>query len=165
MTLPIGRRPNRFGCALGPGIGYTLIELILLTVIIAILVGISTPLFRKTYSNLELRDASYNLARLISFAQEKSIIEGTSYKFLLDTDESRYYLLRLDPKTKGKYIRLKERYGKTFSLPRGIKLRADKKEVIFYPDGHSQKATITFLGKTRRLRLKIKGNLGYVEIE
>ncbi len=157
MTLSIGRRPNRSG--------YTLIELVLLTVIIAVLVAISTPLFRNTYSRLELKDASFNLAKLINFSQEKAVLEGLPYKLNLDIKNSRYHLTKLDPGGSGKYVRLEEKVGRIFSLPRGIKLKSGKKEIVFYPDGHSEKATITFMGKNKRLNIEIKGSLGYVEIK
>lgn len=167
MILPIGRRRNRPGYTphLSKGAGYTLIELILLTVIIAILVGISAPLFRRTFSDLELKEASFNIARLISFAQEKSIIEGTPYKLVLDKDKARYYLTRSDPERPAKFIRLKERWGRVFSLPGNIRLTSNKKEIIFYPDGHSEKASITFLGRRKSIKINLKGNLGYVEIK
>lgn len=155
--LQIGRRLNR------PA--YTLIELVLLTVIILILVGISTPLFRRSFSHLQLEDASFNFARLVNFAQERAVIESLPYRLVLDLDHSRYFLTKPDPEVKDKYIRLKERWGRTFSLPIGVKLKADKKEIIFYPDGHSDKASISFTGKDKSLKINVKGNLGYVDME
>ncbi|MDB4349329.1 GspH/FimT family pseudopilin [Omnitrophica bacterium] len=156
MISPIGRRLNRAG--------FTLIELILLTVIIATLVAISTPLFRNTYSSLKLRDASFNLAKLINFAQEKAIIEGVPYKLILDTKDARYYFTKLDEAGSGEYKRLEDRLGRVFPLPQGAKLKASKKEIVFYPDGHSEKATITLSGKGKRIKMSIRGKLGYVEI-
>ncbi len=157
MISPIGRKPSRSG--------YTLIELILLTVIIAILIGISTPLFRRTFSDLEIKDASFNISRLISFAQERAVVEGTPFKLVLDVKKARYYLTREDPSAPGKYIRLKEKLGRVFELPRGIKLKADKKVILFYPDGHSDKAAIRLLRGDESLKITLKGNLGYVKIE
>ena len=157
MISLIGRKPNSQG--------HTLIELILLTIIIAILVAISTPLFRKTFSNLEFRNASFNIARLIRFAQEKAIAERLPHKLILETDKARYYLTKSDPKRPDRYIRLEERAGRVFSLPRGVRLKSDKKEIIFYPDGHSDKAVIGFLSKDKALNISIKGSLGHVEIK
>lgn len=167
MILSIGRRPNRPECSLHhpKSAGYTLIELILLAIIIMILVAISTPRFRRTFSDLELSDAAFNLAKLISFAQEKAVVEGVCYKLILQKDKSKYFLTRQDHKTPDKYIRIKEKAGRLFALPSGIKLKTDKKEIIFYPDGHSDRAVITFLGKRKNLTLNVKGNLGYVKIK
>jgi Tfp pilus assembly protein FimT len=157
MTSPIGRRLNRGG--------FTLVELILLTIIIAVLVAISTPRFRNTFSGLKLKEASFNLAKLINYAQEKAIIEGVPYKLILDTDEGRYYFLKFDETSRrGEYIRLKEKVGKIFKLPQGLRLRANKKEIVFYPDGHSEKATIAISGKKGLIKMRVKGRLGYVDI-
>ena len=145
--------------------GYTLIELILLAIIIVTLVGISAPQFRNTFSDLQLKDASFNLSSLISFTQERAIVEGVPFKLVLDADKARYYLEKADPKNPAKYVMLEEKTGRVFTLPRDIKLKTDKKEVIFYPDGHSDKAVIYFVGKNKSLKISLKGNLGYVKIE
>jgi len=145
--------------------GYTLIELVLLTIIIVILVGISTPLFRRTFTDLEIKDASYNMARLIGFAQEKAVMEAIPYRLILDQEESSYYLTKSDQKDPEKYIRLKEKFGKRFLMPRGITLKADKKKITFYPDGHSDKALIRLIGKKGALKIDVKGTLGHVEID
>lgn len=167
MTLPIGRRPNRciFIRASRSKAGYTLIELILLSIIILAIIAVSTPQFKKTFSDLELRDASFNIARLINFIQEKAILEGVPYKLRLDTQENRYYFTKLDPELSNKYVRLKERVGRIFVLPRDIKLNSDNTEIVFYPDGHSDKASIIFKGRYRSSKIVLKGNLGYVEVD
>ncbi len=156
MTLPIGRKPSRSG--------FTLIELILLTIIIAVLVAASTPQFRRTFSALKLREASYNLAKLINFAQEKAIVEGIPYKLVLDPQDGRYYFLRFDDIKKKGYVRLKDRLGKVFTVPQGARLKTNKREIIFYPDGRSQKATITISRRKRHIKILLKGKLGYVDI-
>jgi hypothetical protein len=155
MISPTGRIPSKAG--------YTLIELILLTVIIAILVAVSTPLFRNTFTSLELKESSYNIAKLVNYIQERAIVEGVPYKLVLDAERSRYYIMKSDPKDPAKYMRLEEKTGRIFGLPAGAKLKTDKAEIHFYPDGHSDKATLTIISKGRTERLMIKGNLGNVE--
>ena len=144
--------------------GYTLIELVLLALIILIIVGVSTPQFRNTFSSLELKELSFNISRLASFAQEKAILEHLLYKLNLNTENSNYYLTRLDPEQDKKFLRLKEKYGRTFALPRGFVLKTDKKEIIFYPDGHSDKAVLVLQGKSKVLKMEFIGSLGNVKI-
>lgn len=156
-TLRTGRNPNK-------RFGFTLIELILLTVIIATLVAISTPLFRKTFVSLQIKNASFNLAKLINFAQEKAVLESRSYKLVIDQDDSRYYFMKEDDGAVRKFVRLKDKIGRVFSLPKGIKLKSDKRQIIFYPDGHSEKATITLRDKHNKVKLVVKGRLGYVDV-
>ena len=157
MISPIGRRPNR------PG--FTLIELILSSVIIAVLVGVATPLFRKTFTDLELKNMCFNVSKLIGYAQEKAVLENTQYKLVIDKEGAKYYIVKSDPSAPGGQRRLEERYGRTFLLPRGYELKSDKAQIVFYPDGHSDKAAIYFSGKNKSIGLKVKGNLGYVDIE
>ncbi|MFH1753706.1 MAG: hypothetical protein ABH875_05935 [Candidatus Omnitrophota bacterium] len=157
MTLLIGRRPSNKG--------FTLIELILLTIIIAALVAVSTPQFRSTFATLKLKESSYNLAKLINFVQERAIVEGVQYKLMLDTSEGRYYFLRFDDtKGEGAFVRPEDRLGKIFTLPKGMALKSDKNEIHFYPDGRSQEAVITLTSDKRRVEMRVKGRLGYVEI-
>lgn len=157
MTLRTGRRPNRGA--------FTLIELVLLTVIIAVLVSISTPLFRKTYSSLSLREASYNLAKLISFIQERAVLETTKFKLTIDSEDSRYYLAKERDETPDRYERLSGKLGRVFKLPAHIKIAATKRSIVFYPDGRSDKTVITLSSKTKRVKMKVTGRLGNVEID
>lgn len=157
MTLPIGRRPSSRG--------FTLIELILLTIIITALVALSTPRFRNTFTSLKLKEASYNLAKLINFVQERAVVEGVPFKLVLDTEQGRYYFMRFDDtKDSGVFVRLEEKIGKIFTLPKGTTLRANKNEIYFYPDGRSQNATITLSSKDDHIKMNVKGRMGYVEI-
>ncbi|MEE8359414.1 MAG: hypothetical protein V3S04_00645 [Candidatus Omnitrophota bacterium] len=158
MTLLIGRRSSNKG--------FTLIELILLTIIITALVALSTPRFRNTFTSLKLKETSYNLAKMINFVQERAIVEGVPYKLVLDTDKGRYYFMRFDDtKDKSGFVRLEEKIGKIFILPKGTTLRANKNEVYFYPDGRSQNVTITLSSKNKHIKMNVKGRLGYVEIQ
>ncbi|NQT06348.1 MAG: hypothetical protein HQ575_02300 [Candidatus Omnitrophica bacterium] len=157
--MQIGRKPNNSQH------GYTLLELILLAIIITVLVGVSTPLFKNTFSDLELKDASFNLSRIIGFVQEKAILEGLNFKIVLNADKSLYYISKEDPKRKGIYERLKDKTGRLFKLPRDVKIKSTVKEITFYPDGHSQKASITLTGRTGSVTLNVKGNMGYVEVK
>jgi Tfp pilus assembly protein FimT len=145
--------------------GFTLIELILLTVILAVLVGVSTPLFSKTFSSLRLRDDSYNLAKLINYIQEKSVIEGRIYKLVLDAEKKRYYVMVSDSTDPKKYTRLDEKAGKIFHLSDQVSIKARKSEILFYPDGHSDKAAIVLSNRKDKTVLNITGNMGYVEFE
>ncbi len=144
---------------------FTLIELILLALILAVLAAISTPLFSKTFSSLRLRDSAYNLAKLVNFVQEKAVLEGRVYKLALDAKKGRYYVMVSKGPEAKKFIHLEEKIGRVFTLPEGIEMKADKKEVFFYPDGHSGKATVTLSGGKRKTRLTVRGNMGYVEVE
>lgn len=155
-TSPIGRKQRNKA-------GFTLIELLLSVLIIAILVGMATPLFRRQFTDLELRNSAYNIAKLISYAQRKAIGEQKYFKINFDYELGKYWLAAGEDIKEFK--RLKHRYGKKFSLPEGIAIRGEKKFFIFFPNGRSEKIEITVSSKKRGLTLKTKGSMGHVEIE
>ena len=143
--------------------GYTLIELILSALIITILIGISAPLFRRHFSDLELRNASYNLAKLIIFAREKAVGESRYYKINFDFEKARFWLTSGD--NPGNFKKMKSGYGRVYSLPEGFKISAAKTAYIFYPDGSSEKIDIIIRGGKSGFRIKSEGRLGRVEIK
>jgi len=156
MTLIIGRKK-------GNSFGYTLIELILAALIIAILIGVAMPLFRRQFSDLELRNSSYNIAKLISLAQRKAIGEGRYFKINFDFENKRYWLTAGDDLKN--FERLKTKYGKRYSVPSWITIRASQRSFTFFPNGSSDKIEIILSGKQKVFSLKSKGRLGHVEIK
>lgn len=153
----IGRKKKR------NRLGYTLIELILSVLIIAILVGITTPLFRRQFSDLELRNTCYNIAKLIGFAQQKAIGEARYFKVNFDFEGGRYWLTTSEDMEKFK--RLKSKYGKIYSVPRNIKIEGRKRSSVFYPNGSSEAIDIVVRSRKKAYSLKSKGRLGHVEVE
>ncbi len=161
--LPIGKKGHRNNYHNA----FTLIELVLITLIISILIGLSTPLFRRSFSDLTLKDSSYTISKLINYGQEKAILERKNFKMNFDFQSGKYWLLEwddlLDPPT---YKRIAGKLGRVFTLPRGISFRGSKNEVVFYPDGHSDEGNIDiFNAKGEGYRITIKGFGSRVEIK
>jgi len=121
------------------------------------------PLFRKQFSDLELRNASYNIAKLISFAQQKAVGESKFYKLNFDYSKGSY-ALSVGEKL-GKFEKLKTRYGKVYSLPANVSASGKENSFIFYPNGTSDKIELIIRGQRSGFKLKSKGRLGHVKIE
>ena len=129
---------------------FTLIELTLVTVIILALVGLSVPLFKRTFLDLSAKDATFNISKLVSYAQEKAIIDRKNYKVIFNFNRRQYQLSESGQSANGPvvYRNVQGRFGKVFVLPQGLSFydpntgiteKTDeeyKKQVIFYPDGH-----------------------------
>jgi hypothetical protein len=114
-----------------------LIELAVVTLLVVLLISISSPLFRRSLSDLALRDSSFNIARLINYGQEKAVIERKNFKITFDFENRRYQLLELDESAETpSYKRMAGRFGRPFTLPQGISFEDSKREVVLYPDGH-----------------------------
>ena len=141
--------------------GFTLIELTLVTVIILALVALSIPLFKKTFTNLSAKDAVFNISKLVSYAQEKAVIDRKNYRAVFDFNHCQYQLFEFDKPSADKdpYKKIQGRLGRIFTLPQGLffydsktgvsqKMEGEcKKQVIFYPDGHCSELSINVVDK------------------
>jgi len=163
MILPTGTR----GHLNNPRGGFTLIELILVILIVSVLIGLSVPLFRGTFSGLQLKNTSLNMAKLVSYARETAIVEKTVYKLNFDLKKGKFWLTRLESTdVGGVYKRISGRRGKIFFLPDGLFFTGRIKEIFFYPDGRATRADIKITDKTGCGRLlQIKGFGGRLETE
>ncbi|MCK4462842.1 MAG: prepilin-type N-terminal cleavage/methylation domain-containing protein [Candidatus Omnitrophica bacterium] len=163
MILRIGSRNQRNKYLTG----FTLIELVLVILLISILVALSTPLFRRTFSDLELRNTAFNITKLINYAQEMAIIERTNYKLNFDFKKGKYHLTYLvATEDTPVYEKIEGRHGKTFLVPRGLTLEGKKDEIIFYPDGRSDKVKLNLIDKNGKgYLLRVKGFGRHVEME
>lgn len=178
MILQIGRRKNN-----RPRIflqdAYTLLELILVTLLLITMISISAPILKKTYEGLLLRYSADTLGRVVNFAQQRAILEERSVKLVFDFDNRTYWLMQevafdggqtegeneSQKKVKG-FVRLTGWLKKRFFVPGSISMEGDKRQIIFYPDGHSDKAQITFKNKLGKVRVVfITGRLGNVRFQ
>ena len=101
--------------------GFTLIELTLVTVIILALLGLSIPLFRKTFLDLSAKDTAFNISKLVTYAQEKAVIDRKNYKIIFNFNQRNYQLLE-SSRTEDAivYKKVQKRFGKIFTLPQGL---------------------------------------------
>ncbi len=180
MILQIGKKAQ-----IRPA-GFTLIELVIVAAIILVLVAISTPLFRHTFRDLELRDAAYNISKMIQYAQQRAVIEEKKYRLLFDFNKKAYRLLvwnkekeadnssaegaegaRLpagqEPASGWKEVT--GRFGGYFYLPEGVRFRGDRDKITFLPNGRCDKASLYITNKENKtFEIKTTGRTGYVEI-
>jgi len=123
--------------------GFTLIELVLVILLVSIITALSTPLFRRTFSDLTIKNASFDMGKMINYTQEMAIIDRVMYKLNLNFEKESYWITKETHSEEGVvYKRIKGRFGKIFILPRRFSLRSNKKEIVFYPDGRSDEAKI-----------------------
>ncbi|MFA5084872.1 MAG: hypothetical protein WC482_00730 [Candidatus Omnitrophota bacterium] len=146
--------------------GFTLIELTLVTLLILMLAGLSAPLFKKTLSDLSAKNASFSICKLINYAQEMAVLERKNYKISFDLKNGRYQLFNLPPSAKiPAYVKAAGRFGKLFSLPRGMKFSGVRDGIVFYPDGHCDEIRINILAGAGGYSIIVKGFGNMVEIK
>jgi len=119
--------------------GFTLIELILVALLVAVIIGLSSPLFRNTFSDMQLVNTARNLASAIRYAQEMAIVDGSYYKIVCNFKERRYRLVkRIETAEGSSYKPAGGRYGRIFALPEGALLQGKREELLFCPDGKAE---------------------------
>lgn len=140
MILPAVKTIRRNNAA------FTLIELVLVTAIILIIIGLSIPLFKRTFSDLTIKDLAFNISKLTYYAREKAILQKKNFKISFDFPSGRYRLLEMDNSIEPPvYKKSADKYGKGYTLPKGMLFKGPKNEIIFYPDGRCDDADIDIL--------------------
>lgn len=166
MISSIGNKPaHDFQTA------FTLIELILVVVLLGVLVGLSTPLFKKSFSNLQLRNSAEKLAGLINYAQESAVVEKKDYCLNFEFNQGRFWLNRCSL-ADYEYVCLpvEGKYGKVFQLGLSQKFITEDKEdlnqsrLCFYPDGSNKNSELKINSGKDTYLLKIGGIALGVEI-
>jgi len=149
--------------------GFTFVELMLVVIIIGVLASISTPLFRRTFNDIQLANASQEIVSLTRYARQKAIVERNLYRLNLDSYKNSYWLTKCDlsAESKDEFQKLEGKFGRHRRLPKGIKLVTKKKNMCFYPDGTSDGITFSLTNQNQRkntLTTKgIRGSVGIIE--
>ena len=128
------------------------------------LVALAAPQFKNSFSNLEVKNAAFNLRKLLSFAHEKSILEKTIYKISLDFDRGTARLYRNI--SKNEYGRASGRYGKALEISPSVSWEGSAEDILFYPDGSCDEAVIgLFNKKGEGYQINLKAFGGRVELK
>jgi len=121
--------------------GFTLLELMVVTLIIVLVLGISYPSMSRGTSILNLHVATRDILNVFRFAREKAISEQTSMLLIIDRSEGRLALANI----LGEPIR-------AYTLPRGVEIqrmtraksevRENVMTVRFAPNGNLENVAI-----------------------
>ncbi|MDD5449841.1 MAG: hypothetical protein PHO42_04495 [Candidatus Omnitrophica bacterium] len=117
---------------------FTLIELLIVSVIILALAAFSTPLFRRSFTDLELKETVSNISKFITYAQHRAIIDKRIYKIDFDFEKNTYRLYgQTGEGDQAQFKSPQDRFGRLFYIPSSITIDGKFNEIFFYPDGHS----------------------------
>jgi prepilin-type N-terminal cleavage/methylation domain-containing protein len=142
--------------------GFTLIELMLVTVIILVLVALSTPLFRKTYEDLRFTTYAKGLFHVLYYCRERSIFERKTHAIIIDNEKNTYDIFVQNPDSGEFEISADNRHS-IFKIPKGVEIETDRKTILFHPDGYMDSAIITVMDKNNRIqRILLDGKAGSV---
>lgn len=146
--------------------GFTLVELVLVTMIILVLAGLSTPLFRGPFRNIQLKNTCGKVQQLIRYLRARSIAERTICRMNFDFEQGLIWPTEEDETAAGEFKRIKKSWARTYQIAEGISIQGETNFITFYPDGKTEQVQITLSdsqGKTYTLTTQ-KG-MGFVKIE
>lgn len=123
-------------------IGFTLIEILLVVVIVAIVVSITAPQFHKTFTAIQLANTTQDIAYLMRYLRSKAASEKSIYQLKFDLGARKYFAQNIS----GGKISV---YEKPRPIPENINITATLNPIKFYPDGSIDEVSIfLFKGKS-----------------
>lgn len=144
--------------------GFTLVELLLVLLIVAIAAGLTVPNFSKTYARIQLKKTAEDLAYLMRYAQSRAVVKNRPVRLTFDEEFSRYWLTEATAEDNEEFARISGRWGKTYPVSEKIEVFSDKLFVTFYPDGHMDRQLIYVTREERTLTISTREQRGYVRV-
>ena len=129
--------------------GFTLIEVVLVAVILAILLTATVPRFQQTARRLGAERAAFELAQLARFAHERAVAESREMVWVWDAEHSR---VRIEPAETSEASPEGGAGDRTESAPlpsgSGVSVAVGNQEpncrcIRFFPEGTAEGATLT----------------------
>lgn len=106
--------------------GFTLLELLLVMLLIAIAMGIAAPCLGLFRSSRPILNTAATIVSLTDYARSQSISEGHLYKLNIDKQKGIFWLTSME---KGIFERLGKDIGRDFVLPEGVEI--ESVEVVY----------------------------------
>lgn len=143
MTSPTGSdAPRVRGQA-----GFTLLELLVVTLIVAVMVGVAVPRFGESFRQLRLQVFASDVAALLTYASRRAVTTGETLGVQFDVKGRRYWLAQAQGASpEEKFERVAGKFGRIASVPEGISLRPSTGRVTFYPDGRADRFEMLIVG-------------------
>lgn len=136
MISPIGSDPHHRR----PQAGFTLLEVLIVTLILAIMAGVAVPRFGRTFSHLQLQLFATDVAKLLTYASKRAVARGETLYIHFDVAGRRYWLAQAQEASAQKESeRVPGKFGRISSVPEAISLNPSARKVAFYPDGRADR--------------------------
>lgn len=84
--------------------GFTLIELTVTMLLLAILTAVGIPSFRALYEYSEMQRVASDFAGALRYAQQRSILERVPIRVEIDVDDNRYWVPVEEKKVRRHYV-------------------------------------------------------------
>ena len=144
---------------LGQNRGFTLVELMLVMVIIALIMGLVGTSMSRSVSAAEARAASRKLVGSLRYTRARAIIDKQEQVFQVDTENRSYQA------PGRKKIELPEGVEVTITTARSEITAEDIAGIRFFPDGGSTGGHIELMVKGREYRVNVAWLTGETSLE
>ena len=125
---------------------FTLIEIILVSLVLIVIAGLSLPNFAKTYLGLELKQTTKDVVYLMRYAQSRAVTKGKQMQAEFAPDLKSYWINELssreESESEEQFNRISGRFGKVYHIPDSVELASDFQKVHFYEDGSIEKVRV-----------------------
>ena len=164
------------------GTGFTLIEVILVSVLVGILLVAAVPKFAQTSERLRVEHLTFEFAQLLRYAHERAVAQGQTVVWAWNPAARRaqlYDVVESDSRIASAAI--DERVARSAALPEGITLRFERAPddvegsvqcpdgvptdadcVHFFPDGTSDPTTLMLGLRELTYTVSVDGTTGQV---
>lgn len=126
--------------------GFTVIEIVLVVIIMAVLAALAVPNFAKGFDGFQLRQAASDIKAQARWAQAMAMAQQRVYRLTIDAEEGCYSLEREKDKTSPdgspSYEAVPGSPGRKHCVPEEVKFSSDAAQVRLNPDGTIDPATI-----------------------
>ncbi len=159
--------------------GFTLLELIVVLSIVAIAVSLVLPSIGSGIRHWRLRGAVREVATLLKFARNQSVVSTKPLHVILDRSRSLYWLDNADASVLAHAVRSDQRKIRLYALPDGIRfgdvamgyfgMEPERLRIVFFPRGSSTGGEVQILdegGRGYQIRVdSLTGRAGIVRME
>lgn len=148
---------------------FSLIELLVVVIILSLVVGLAIPNLSKGRMRLELKQTAKDIAYVMQYAQQRSVIDGKIYQLKFNEEGDRYWLMIEDlfsaeNLSEKKFKRFTGRLSKVSSISNNIFVESPSDIIQFYPNGLSDRVEIQISDGENRIFVSTKKQRGSVYV-
>lgn len=146
--------------------GFTLIELLIVVILISILTALTVPRFQRTAADFQLKNASFNLYKVIQYARERALVERRDFQLRFDFNKRNWQLLSAFEKDDAPpdFRPVDGRFGRVSTLSEGLSLEGKIDRLTCHPDGNCDPSAFHIIGTEGAYEISIENLGGIVRI-
>ncbi len=120
-----------------------MIEMMLVIILLAVIVGLSLPSFKKSFSGMELKNEAQELVYVMRYAQSHSVTKSIRVRLNIDLGSKKYFLTESDEDSAIQNFKpISGRMGEVYQFSPSLDIETNDYDLDFFPDGTIEKKQI-----------------------